>query len=326
MKKKLEGLVAIVTGSGQGVGKGIAQVLAREGVKVLTNNRSPKIINEAELVNLSEEEKINFYKMRGDAESAAQEINELGGEAIAFYGDVSDDETAKAMVETAINQWGRIDILVNNAAGLGSGFIHDISEEEWEKQTIPKLKGAFNLMKYAVPYMQEQKFGRIINVASDAWIGLAGLSVYSAANAGIVGLSKGAAKELYKYGITVNTICPQAASPGHILNFANAKKNIESLVGANKIDPEKLKAVEAAHATPDKAAPFVAYLCTTEAGFISGSVFTVTSDSRVSLYSEPFVKATIKKEENVWDIDELIQKVPETLLKDYVSIVQNADW
>ena len=97
-------------------------------------------------------------------------------------------------------------------------------------------------------------------------------------------------------------------------------------MGANKIDPEKLKAVEAAHATPDKAAPFVAYLCTTEAGFISGSVFTVTSDSRVSLYSEPFVKATIKKEENVWDIDELIQKVPETLLKDYVSIVQNADW
>jgi 3-oxoacyl-[acyl-carrier protein] reductase len=181
-------------------------------------------------------------------------------------------------------------------------------------------------MKHAIPHMIKQHFGRIINVSSDAWVGLAGLAVYSAANAGLVGLSNAAAKELHQFGITVNTICPQTASPGHILNFAVAKKKIEAILGNATMDQEKLKAVEDAHATPDKAAPFVAYLCSGEAAFISGAVFTVTADSRISLYAEPGEAGTIRKHDGPWTVDELIETVPGSLLKDYVSIVKKHDW
>jgi len=326
MTKKLQGKVAIVTGSGQGVGKGIAMVLAREGAKVVTNNRKPKSVKTEDLSILSDEEKANYYSLSGDAESTANEIIAMGGEAFPFYGDVSDFEVSRKMIQAAIDKWGRIDILVNNAAGLGSGTLVDTTEKDWEHLTIPKLKGAFNTMKFAIPYMIDQKFGRIINVSSDAWIGLAGLAVYSAANAGLVGLSKAAAKELHQFGITVNTVCPQTASPGHILNFAIAKKKIEAILGNAKMDKEKLKAVEDAHATPDKAAPFVAYLCTNDAEYINGSVFTVTGDSRVTLYTEPDEAGTIKKDNGPWNLDELIETVPKTLLKDYVSIVKKHDW
>ena len=326
MTKKLAGKVAIVTGSGQGVGKGIALVLAREGAKVLTNDIKTKSEKMVDLSILSEKEKAKYISMSGDAETTAHEIIENGGEAFPFYGDVSNHEACRQMIQTAIDKWGRIDILVNNAAGLGSGMITDTTEQDWEHLTIPKLKGTYNTMHHAIPFMIKQKFGRIINVSSDAWVGLAGLSVYSAANAGVVGLSKGAAKELFKHGITVNTICPQTASPGHILNFAVAKKKIETIIGGDKIDKTQLKAVEDAHATPDKAAPFVAYLCTNEAEFINGAVFTVTGDSRLTLYSEPSAANTIKKENSPWEIEELIQIVPQSLLKDYVSIVKSADW
>jgi hypothetical protein len=139
-------------------------------------------------------------------------------------------------------------------------------------------------------------------------------------------LSKSAAKELHQFGITVNVICPQAASPGHILNFAVAKKKIEAILGDAKMDQKKLKAVQDAHSTPDKAAPFVAYLCTKEAAFINGAVFTVTGDSRITLYSEPGEAGTIKKEDGPWNVDELIDSVPDTLMKDYLSIVKKHDW
>jgi len=326
MKKKLEGKVAIVTGSGQGVGKGIALILAREGAKVITNNRKPKSEKIEDLSILSEEEKVKYHLLSGDAESTANEIIQMGGESFPYFGDVSDYEVSRKMIQAAIEKWGRIDFLVNNAAGLGSGTLVDTTEEDWEHLTIPKLKGAYNTMKHAIPYMIQQKFGRIVNVSSDAWIGLAGLAVYSAANAGLVGLSKAAAKELDEFGITVNTICPQTASPGHILNFAIAKKKIESILGDQKMDQKKLKTVEDAHSTPDKAAPFVAYLCTKEAGFINGAVFTVTADSRITLYTEPCAAETIKKDNGPWSMNELIETVPKRLLKDYVSIAKKKDW
>ncbi|MBN1181651.1 MAG: SDR family NAD(P)-dependent oxidoreductase [Bacteroidales bacterium] len=326
MTNKLEGKVAVVTGSGQGVGKGIALVLAREGAKVLTNNRKPKsgIIENLDI--LTDAEKARYNSLSGDAESTAKEIINAGGDALPFFGDVSDHETSRNMIRTAIEKWGRIDILINNAAGLGSGMLVETTEKDWDHLMIPKLKGAYNTMKHAIPYMVQQKFGRIINVSSDAWIGLAGLTVYSAANAGLVGFSKAAAKELNQFGITVNTICPQTASPGHILNFTIAKKKIEAILGAKKMDQEKLKAIEEAHAAPDKAAPFVAYLCTQEAEFINGAVFTVTGDSRVTLYTEPAEAASIKKDDGPWDIDELIEAVPKSLLSNYISIVKKKDW
>ncbi|MGO4542444.1 SDR family NAD(P)-dependent oxidoreductase [Paenibacillus sp. 2TAB19] len=327
MTRRLEGKVAVVTGSGQGIGRGIALVLAREGAKVITNNRKPGAQKEiVDLHILDDEAKAKHAALSGDAEKTANEIIALGGEAIPFFGNVADFETAGKMIQTAVDRWGRVDILVNNAAGLGAGTLLDTSEEEWDYQTVPKLKGAYNTMKHAIPCMIEQNFGRIINIASDAWTGIPGLAAYSAGNAGLVGVSKAVAKELSKYGITVNTICPQADSPGHVLNFAIAKKKIEAFMGGNPISQEKMKAVEAAHGPAENMAPFLAYLATEEAGSINGAVFSVTGDARVTLYTEPVQASTIKKDEGPWTLEELIETVPRTLLKDYRSIVNHNNW
>ncbi|HWQ83500.1 MAG TPA: SDR family NAD(P)-dependent oxidoreductase [Anaerolineales bacterium] len=162
---------------------------------------------------LSAEERQKLLALRSDAEGAASQIIAEGGQAIPFYGDVADYDTAGRLVQTALEAYGQVDILVNNAAGLGTGMVMHLSEKEWDYQTVPKLKGAFNTMNHAVPHMIKQQFGRVINIASDAWIGMNGMSAYSAANAGLVGWTKASAKDLFKLGITVNAVCPQAASP-----------------------------------------------------------------------------------------------------------------
>lgn len=331
MGGSLEGKVAVVTGSGQGVGKGIAQVLAREGAKVITNNRKPGSTGIASFTNTQESnfngaetEKLNHLK--GDAESTAREIIQAGGEAVPFYGDISNYEIAGELIKTAIDNYGQIDILVNNAAGLGFGMLTDTSEEEWDWQTVPKLKGAFNCMSHAIPYMIEQKFGRILNVASDAWIGIAGLSAYSAANSGIVGLTKAASKELWPFGITCNAFCPQAASRGH-MNFRATLRELMKAKGVEiKVDEKKMSEVEEAHGPAENMAPFVAYLATDAAAHISGSIFSITANGRISLYSDPVIIKEIKKDNSPWTITELIKEAPQHLFKDYVAFAQNNEW
>lgn len=327
------GKVAIVTGSGQGVGRGIAVFLAREGAKVITNNRKPKdndtiTVNEsfksiglkgtAEF-DLEEEKKV--MKMRGDAESTASEIRLEGGEATAFYGDISDYEVAGKLVQTAIDTYDRLDIVINNAAGLGFGPFVQTTESDWDYQTQAKLKGAYNLMSHAVPVMIKQGYGRILNSASDAWTGIANLSAYSAANAGIVGLTKATAKELDRFGITVNAYCPQAASPGHMSFNATLKTMMEE--NGIKADPndKRVEESEKEHGSAENLAPFLAYLCTENAKYVNGAVFTVTGGGRISLYSEPVITNEIRKESEPWKVEELIEQVPRTLLKDYKSIV-----
>ncbi len=325
MIRRLDGKVAVVTGSGQGVGRGIAIVLAREGARVVTNNRKPSSgAAVPELGQLDEAERTKLIAMRGDAESTANEIIAAGGAAVPFYGNVSDYETAGKLVQTAIDEFGRIDILVNNAAGLGSGMLTGTSEADWDYQTVPKLKGAFNCMSHALPYMIKQQFGRVVNVASDAWVGMQGLSAYSAANAGLVGLTKAVAKEVYRAGVTVNAVCPQAASPGHFVEYTAMVKKLKGL--GIQIDEARLKQVEDAHGPAEEMAPFVAYLATDAAAGISGSVFSVTANGRVALYSDPVPAAEIKKDDGPWTVEELIQVAPEKLLRDYVSIATRNEW
>ncbi|ULT54903.1 SDR family oxidoreductase [Neobacillus drentensis] len=338
MTKSLEGKVAIVTGSGQGVGRGIALFMAKEGAKVITNNRKPKSndtvsVNESFLslgvkgtpeFNVEEMKKI--LELRGDAESTAQEIMMEGGEATPFYGDVSEFETAGKMVQLAIEKYGRIDIVVNNAAGMGFGPFVEMKESDWDYQTVSKLKGAYNLMSHAMPYMIKQGFGRILNCASDAWTGIANLSAYSAANAGIVGLTKSTAKELDRFGITVNTYCPQADSPGHMSFRATLRTMMEE--NGIKMDPNnnRVEESEKEHGPAENVAPFLVYLCTEQASYVNGAVFTVTGGGRISLYSEPKIIKEIKKTDKPWTVNELINQIPETLLKDYVSIGKDREF
>lgn len=324
----LEGKVAVVTGSGQGVGRGIAILLARAGAKVVTNNRKPRHnLDEVngfqaagssnEQVQFSDDEKAKYSNLAGDASSTAKEINDFGGEAAPFFGDVSDYKVAGELIDFAVSRFGRIDILVNNAAGLGFGHFINVTEGDWHYQVDAKLKGAFNCMKHAVPKMIEQGFGRILNTSSDAWTGIAALSPYSAANAALVGLTVSTAKELRRYGITVNAFCPQAESPGH-LSFTATLRDMMDKNGVKISNPERLRASEEAHASAENLT-FLSYLASDDAAYISGSVFSVTAGGDIALYSRPTHESRISKKGSAWTFDELSEAVPGELLRNYVS-------
>jgi 3-oxoacyl-[acyl-carrier protein] reductase len=332
----LEGKVAVVTGSGQGVGRGIAILLAREGAKIVTNNRKPKSKSSAETQfrasalgnagpSLNAAETEAFQALSGDAESTANEIIHAGGEAVPFYGDISDYDTSGNLIQTALDTFGRIDILVNNAAGLGFGPLTSLSKEDWDYQITPKLGGAFNCMKHAVPHMAKQGYGRILNTASDAWTGIASLSAYGAANAGLVALTKSAAKELAPAGITVNAFCPQAASPGHLSFSSTLRSMVESNGQTMKIDSARMEASEEAHG-PAENLTFLAYLASADAATISGAVFSVTGNGQVALYSEPVHVSRIEKIGDAWTMDELRKQVPEILLQNYNSVAHNREF
>ena len=181
-------------------------------------------------------------------------------------------------------------------------------------------------MHFAVPHMIEQGFGRIVNVSSDAWIGLPDNDAYSCSTAGMVGLTWAAAKELFRHGITVNALCPQGASPSHAVEYHKMVRNVEKITG-QAADPKVLAVVEADHGNPVGLGPFVSFLCTEDAGYISGSVFAATAAGKVSLYSNPVVVSKIQKQGELWTIAELKDAVKHDLLgEDYVSDASHAGW
>lgn len=331
LMKSLEGKVAIVTGSGQGIGRGIAIYLAREGAKVITNNRKPNgaSIENYDKSSMPVEEWEEMRRLAGDAESTAALIKKEGGEALAFYGDVANPAVAENMVNTAIDTWGRIDIVVNNAAGLGSGSITSLTEEKWNYMTVPKMKGAFNLMHFAVPHMMKQKFGRIFNCSSDAWTGLPDNDAYSAGNAGIVGLTWAAAKELYRHGITVNAYCPQGASPGHAVEYNKMLRNVKAITGQDP-DPGLLKVVEDDHGDPVNLGPFFAYLSTEDASYISGEVFSMKSSGKIARYQYPVPITHAERPADssfLWKVEELKDVFKQTIMgDDYVSHAAKSMW
>ena len=305
----LDGKVAIVTGSGQGIGRGIAIGLAREGACVVTNNRKPGSASAQayDKDSMPEEDYRQMMELAGDAEATAALIEAEGGCALPVYGDVSKPEDAQRLVDAAMEKWGRVDIIVNNAAGMGSGSIVNLDEAMWDKLTVTKLKGAFNLMHAAVPVMIEQGFGRIFNGSSDAWVGLPDNDAYSAANAGIVGLTYAAAKELYRFGITVNAYCPQGQSPAHAVEYNKMLRNVKAATGVDP-DPRLLKVVEDDHGDPVNLGPIFAYLSTEEAGYISGEVFGLKSSGKIDryLYPQPITHAARAEGEGfLWQVDEL---------------------
>ena len=300
MEKCLEGKVAIITGSGQGIGKGIARGLAKLGAKVITNNRRPngESAQKYHKEDMPEEDWKEFCRLKGDAQTAADQIIAEGGEAIPFFGDCSNWETAERLVKTAIDTWGRIDIIVNNAAGMGIGDI--------------AAKGAVALIHFALPYMKEQGYGRIINVSSDAWTGLANNDGYSASTASMVGLTWAAAKELDQFGITVNCVCPQGESPSHAVEYNALIRKITA--AGHAPDPKILKVVEADHGDPANLAPFLAVLCLED--YINGSIFSIKSSGRFQAYSQPALGAMITNGDKGpwWDVADLRKAVKEEML------------
>jgi len=317
MTKLLEGKVAIVTGSGQGIGKEIALCMAKQGAKVITNNRKQgSSLNAFEKTSLqfNDEEREALQKVSGDATTTADEIKQMGGQAIPFFGDVGDFETAEQMVKTAIENFGRIDIIVNNASSNWVGNIMDMDEELWDTSVVSKLKGAFNLMHHALPYMKKQGFGRILNSSSDAFLGLQGYAAYGAANAGVVALTKASAKDLAGLGISINAYTPLAKTRA----WYNAAANYR-LQGVPK-EMIEANAPKSMQKTAGGMVPFLAYLASDEAANISGYLFKLAADGEIGVWSDSKIISQIKKEEGAWTIEELQIRVPNELLKDVTTV------
>lgn len=321
----LAGKVAVITGSGQGIGRGIAKYFSQCGAKVVTNNRHPYQDKSTTTTTVEKAQQPDDQK-RSDAAQTAKEINDAGGTAFPCFADVSDPAGAKHLIETAIEKFGRVDILINNAAALGEGTVTKTDEGLWNKLVASKMTGAFNTMHYALPFMIKQGSGTILNSASNAWVGIANLAAYSAANAGLVGLTKASAKELLDSGITVNAYCPQAMSPGHLREFNKTINALKKQFGpAAQPSPAKLKAINREHGNPEKIGPFLAYLCTADGHQYSGDVFGVTANNEISYYNEPQVISQIKSNSE-WSLSELKKIVPEELLKDYQPLSQRDNW
>jgi NAD(P)-dependent dehydrogenase (short-subunit alcohol dehydrogenase family) len=238
----LQGKVAVVTGAGRGVGRGIALALASEGAKVVVNDVGCEIDG------------------RGSAQDpAAQVVNEikaLGSDAAPSYDSVSDFNAAANIIKTAVDSFGRIDILVNNAGILRDRTIAKMTEEDFDAVIGVHLKGTWNCGRHAVPLMREQSYGRIINITSSAGLrGNFGQSNYGAAKAGIMGLTLCWALELGRYGITVNAMAP-----------AGLTRMVGTIPGMEgKEPPPEMR--------PEMNGPMVAYLASEKAAHVNGQIF-----------------------------------------------------
>lgn len=326
MTDLLKGRVAIVTGSGQGIGRAIALGLAAQGAMVVTNNRKPgstgnAMVTEAQFEKLSDEKK-EWYKktqaeFNGDAETTAQAIRAMGGQAVAYFGDISRFDAAEALVKTAIDNFGRVDILFNVAGAFGFGEIDEISEALWDKVTNVKPKGYFNTIRFAVPYMKKQGYGRIINCTSRAFMGdVIKHAEYCAANAGVVGLTRAAAIELREYGITCNAFAPFAKTrAAYELEAVNMTKDKPLMV--NDGQPPAFDWTP----TPEMIVPFLTYLASEQSEKISGSVFTLAGN-QIQLHQEPVVCRSMQKAATAepWTVEEIMQNAPMALFADYRSI------
>ena len=186
--KRLQGKVAIVTGSNRGIGRGIAIALAKEGCKVV----------------------VNSHVHGKDADEVVGEIKKFGSDAIFVKADVSKEKDMKNLVNNAVKKFGKLDIMVNNAGILVSGSVKELTEKDWDRQMAVNLKSVFFGTKYAVARMTKQgKGGRIINISSIAGlVGFPGISAYCASKGGVTEFTREAALDHAKDGITVNAINP----------------------------------------------------------------------------------------------------------------------
>lgn len=284
MALPLEGLAAVVTGAGRGLGRAEALELARLGAAVVVNDHGQPGRDGS------------GASSAGPAEEVAAEIRAAGGTALAHTGDVADFQRAEELVGLATGEFGKLDILINNAGILRDRMVFSMSQEEWDSVIRVHLKGHFNTTRFASAHWRERAkaaggpvYGRIVNTSSEAFLaGSAGQPNYAAAKGGIVGLTTSTALALAKYGVTANAICPRA------------RTRMTEDVFAGFLEPEQGLDPLA----PEHVAPLVGYLASPAAGRVNGQLL-VVHGGMVAVVERPRVRARFDSKQETFTYDEL---------------------
>jgi len=280
----LDGKVAIVTGSGRGLGRVEAIALAKQGARLVINDLGTTGAGSG-----ADEE---------PARQVVEEIKAFGGEAIVAFGDVASWDDTAAMIKKAIDTFGDLNIVVNNAGFLRDGMIFSMTEEEFDSVIRVHLKGHFCSMRLATEYWRkkakagESVYGRLVSTSSEAFLfGSVGQPNYAAAKAGITAMTMAAAQAMIRFGVTANVICPRARtrmndSGPYAALFAKPES------GFDVFDPENI-------------GPFVAYLASPQAQRISGEVFVVWG-KQVTVVGRPTLETRFENTVNApWTLDTL---------------------
>jgi 2-hydroxycyclohexanecarboxyl-CoA dehydrogenase len=246
---KLDTTIAIVTGAGQGIGRGIARKLAAEGATVIATD-----INEA---------------------TARRTADEVGRGAIGVHTDVTARESVRAMVARVNEQFGRIDVLVNNAGWDTAGPFLESDEADWARIIAINLVGVLTTCKAVLPLMAKRGSGAVVNIASDAGrVGSSGEAVYSATKGGVIAFTKALAREMARHHITVNCVCPGPANTPLFATLGGDDPRLrEALIRA--IPFRRL-------AEPEDVANAVAFLASSEARYITGQTLSVSGGLTMS--------------------------------------------
>ncbi len=294
----MNGKAVLVTGAGRGVGRGIALEMARAGASVVVNDLGVSITGEGQ-------------DGPSPAEQVVEEIREMGGQAVANHDSVADWNGACAMVKAAVDGFGRIDAVVNNAGNLRDVYFHKMGPDDFRAVIDVHLQGSFNTSRAAAPFFKEQESGAYVHMTSTSGlIGNFGQANYAAAKLGITALSKSIALDMQRFNVRSNAVAPFAWT-----------RMIDSIPTDT---PEQQKRVEGLKKLDaDKIAPFVVALCSDAGASVTGQIFAVRNNE-ISLFSQPRPIRTAHTAEG-WTPETIAERVFDQFANDFFPLHRSAD-